>query len=86
MKTHELLSKAAEIHNSKPYNERLVLCISSAQTQITTLEQIKQDIINNAEKQCKNIDSWIQNIAKQLEENLKEFESQKGVSCETKND
>jgi len=68
-----LLEQATEFHNSKTLEERKVLCISSASTQIQTLRGMKVKIMKNARSQCRDIDIWIKNIAKLLEQNLKEI-------------
>ena len=66
----ELRFKAKEFHNSKDFDTRLAFCISSASTQITTLMTMKNKIMNTAKKQCAEIDSWINNCASGLKENL----------------
>lgn len=70
-KLHETLS---EFHNSKPIELRRVMCISSMSTQITTLIQMKNQIMVDAEKRCKEIDEWIRNIERGVPALLRKIE------------
>ena len=70
-----LLKKAAEIHNSKNKDERLVLCISGMMTQMQTLQSMKKEIMDNARRQCRKINNWTNNIEEELRENIKEYET-----------
>lgn len=62
MRDEELYKRAAEIHNSQPIEIRKLMCISSANTQINTLETLKRDIMDDAKKRCAEINKWIKNI------------------------
>lgn len=68
-----LVREAADLHNSKSYNERVFLGIRSASTQITTLAIMKLRIMESAHEQCRSIDNWIENCGQDLKNNLEEY-------------
>lgn len=79
-----IMKKASDIHNAEPMDVRTKLCISSANTHITTLRQMKMKIKANCKKQCFELDDWIKNIANDLDKLIKKDENSKVMRC--KND
>ena len=74
----QLHDKARDIHNSQSKEMRNLLCISSAHTQVITLLQLKEQIMDDAKKRCAEIDVWITNIentSNGLRECIAEYES-----------
>lgn len=61
---------ACEFHNSKSIELRKMMSISSMETQITTLLNMKDKIKSTAKKECIKIDNWIKNIVRDLEQAL----------------
>jgi hypothetical protein len=72
--SNELRKRAAELHNAQEFEIRKLCSISSMQTQITTLEQMKIQIRADAERRCNEINSWIRNIESDLRKMLNEHE------------
>lgn len=74
MRDAKLTARAAEIHNSQEFEFRKICSISSMQTQITTLERMKINIREDAEKRCNEINAWIKNIEESLRRDIAEYD------------
>jgi len=62
-----LLERATEIFNCKPISEREEIIPNQIHAEIRVLQVMKGKIKKSAKLQCKEIDSWIHNMAKDLE-------------------
>ena len=82
MKRHEiteLMRQAAEMHNSQDMATRRRMAVSSAASQITTLQVEKKKIMDSARAQCREIDEWIDNCARSIRDDLRALDGGKEV-------